>query len=317
MHVILNSDVLRGNYQQHGLPDKVLQLCRACSVGDHILVLPETTLNEVQRHQNEIVERLRNELRTAAGTFSGAGIEFAEVDPEIVYPLVDVAELFDKQIRRLVIESPSVDDFRDAHRRACFHETPCPPDTKSDEMRDLTIWAISIRTAIAHAGALLVSGDVVHTHDRGADEASAANLIRLSNIEDALQFLEISTPVAIMFRLMLSPWLGLLTKTPLFADILPNLHSVSGARFVQGATGPIEARGKATFSVQDSTWISADVVIHNGPPLNYVHLTHVVSNGHTESDVRLSFNYSLDDTQMIEPVSADSGGLALVEEEGK
>jgi hypothetical protein len=44
---------------------------------------------------------------------------------------------------QLEVENPKLEDYRNAERRACLHLSPQPPETKSDEMRDLVIWEVA------------------------------------------------------------------------------------------------------------------------------------------------------------------------------
>jgi hypothetical protein len=91
------------------------------------------------------------------------------------------------------LEEPTKSDYDNAHRKACLRENPHPPDTRSDEMRDLVIWEISLRVAKENNGAILMSRDEVHIHHRGDKEASECGLIRCNSIERAYESLSIET----------------------------------------------------------------------------------------------------------------------------
>jgi hypothetical protein len=68
---------------------------------------------------------------------------------------------------QLEVENPKLEDYRNAERRACLHLSPQPPETKSDEMRDLVIWEVALRVAKRDGKAILVSRDHVHSDERG------------------------------------------------------------------------------------------------------------------------------------------------------
>lgn len=71
-------------------------------------------------------------------------------------------------------------------------------------MRDLIIWAIALRVARQHNGAILVSRDKVHSGDLGADEATQANLFRARTLDDALDQLGSASPAATLARAVLA-----------------------------------------------------------------------------------------------------------------
>jgi hypothetical protein len=84
---------------------------------------------------------------------------------------------------QLEVENPKLEDYRNAERRACLHLSPQPPETKSDEMRDLVIWKVALRVAKRDGKAILVSRDHVHSDERG-EAAEACGLLRVQSLDD-------------------------------------------------------------------------------------------------------------------------------------
>ena len=191
MRVILNSDVLYGDFSSNGLPVALIRLGEACAEQGHVLVIPTTTLMEIERHQREIVAGQRKLVESARQTLADQGITVPEFKASDVVPDVDVGALLTDLAAEIQVESPSLEDFEDAHTRACLHESPHPPDIKSDEMRDLVIWAVSLRLSAQDGHALLVSKDTVHTHGRGDTEAASVNLARVESLDAALEYLDV------------------------------------------------------------------------------------------------------------------------------
>jgi hypothetical protein len=70
-------------------------------------------------------------------------------------------------------------------------------------MRDLVIWTIALRLAREGAGAILISRDEVHAHQRGALEADAAKLHRAKTFDEALDLLGAVSPTGALARSVL------------------------------------------------------------------------------------------------------------------
>ena len=140
--------------------------------------------------------------------------------------------------------SPTLEDYNDAHRRACLHLSPQParnPGDKTDtedEMRDLVIWSVSIRIAREQGGALLVSRDKIHTGPLGRDEAESVRLSILPTVEDALRFFQIETPDAKLFIEMVTPAWNQLPALGLAVPPEVSVLDIRNARFVRGPSGP-------------------------------------------------------------------------------
>jgi hypothetical protein len=135
------------------------------------------------------------------------------------------------------MQEPTFEDLREAHKRACLHETPHPPDAKSDEMRDLVIWMIALRLASQEGGAILVSRDILHIHPRGDEEAQRVNLIRVKSVEEALEFFEVETPAGELIKKYLEPFWPKLIDFGLPLSKQMTIMAASKARFIQGIRG--------------------------------------------------------------------------------
>ncbi len=168
MQVILNSDVMyhHDRLVREQLSAPMQKLATTCKQRGHTILIPETARLEFDRHQAEMAEKERQRLRTACATLDEHGIGHDSVDFEgIVSPrsLISMIAAAGGAVTEI---APTLGDYQDAHRRAALHEAPHPPDTKSDEMRDLIIWAQALRIA-RDEGALLICRDKVHTHSMG------------------------------------------------------------------------------------------------------------------------------------------------------
>ena len=238
MLVLLNSDIL---FDLQLVTDKVsarlTSLLDACRDGGHRVAIPQTALLEFDRQQTKLVADARRSLESAYATLDRSNVAYTRIAPEEAIQPCDLLRLISGLGVDADVERPTLEDFEDAHWRACLHEEPHPPDTKSDEMRDLIIWAVSLRLSKEADGALLVSRDVVHTHQRGDAEALTARLMRAETIEDALECLHVQTPAGGTIQALLAPaWAGLRDQgLPLVAE--PMLRAVARPVFIEGTMG--------------------------------------------------------------------------------
>lgn len=175
------------------LPRQVSEFLLACRDKGHEIIIPLTTLFEFNRKQNEFVSKEVSDLNTAATKLTGYGIEVDDFNSSDLVKPPDLIQLINATGISCVLEEPTKNDYDNAHRKACLRETPHPPETKSDEMRDLVIWEISLRIANENNGAILMSRDEVHIHYRGDKEASEYGLIRCNSFERAYESLSIET----------------------------------------------------------------------------------------------------------------------------
>lgn len=242
VNVLVSSDVLYvGRLVATDLPEELRRLFEACRDRGHRVVLPETTQLEWQRKQAEFVARAQRDLRRAYATLEHHGVAHDSPAPEGLIVEPDLAALIRSVGADVVLEKPALEDFQDAHRRACLHLSPIADEAASDEMRDLVIWAMALRIAKSEGGALLVSRDKVHSHDRGALEAEAAGLLRALSIEDALQLLHVETPAGQFFGEVFSRAWEALEEAGLGIGRQPRLTSVLHPAFEQSPDGGLES----------------------------------------------------------------------------
>lgn len=196
MKIIFNSDILYPyGYVRNLLPKRQQQIFKVCASKKHEIILPLTTLLEFNCKHNDLVDSERAKLEEAYQILDKNKISYTKMPANEVVASPDLIELIKScGVKDVKVVEPTLEDFKDAHKRACLHEPPTPPNTKSDEMRDLVIWVIALRLAKEHGGAMLISNDEVHTHSRGDNEAHNFNLLRISTIEDACNYFEVETP---------------------------------------------------------------------------------------------------------------------------
>lgn len=175
------------------MPRQIFEFLLACRDKGHEIVIPLTTLFEFNKKQNEYVNKEILALNNASTKLIDYGVNVEEFKPSDLVKPPDLIQLIKATGISCILEEPTKNDYENAHRRACLRESPHPPDTKSDEMRDLIIWEISLRVAKENSGAILMSRDEVHTHHRGDKEASEYGLIRCDSIERAYESLNIET----------------------------------------------------------------------------------------------------------------------------
>ena len=179
--VILNSDVIYSkDLRRTGLPTHVVDFLAKCALAGHELVVPETTQIEFEKEQEKARLARISELEKAATVLRQNKVDVPEFSPADLVQSVGLSDLLG-QISGLsyAIHEASLGDYKLALRKACLREPPHPPDSKSDEMRDLVIWQTAMRIANESGGALLVSRDEVHTHHRGDIEAAEHQLLRV------------------------------------------------------------------------------------------------------------------------------------------
>jgi hypothetical protein len=241
--VILNSDVLyHSGTVVRDLRRGLCELFSACRDRGHEVVIPLTARLEFDRHQRQQVEAEQRRLAEAYELLERYGVDHGADDPGAVVTEPDLIGLIRATGVTVEEAEPTSEDLWEAHRRAALHESPHPPDSKSDEMRDLVIWLQALRLASAEdEGALLVSRDVVHIHARGDEEAGASKLIRVSSVEEGLEFFEVRTPAGrIIEELVGRSWEALRAVQVDLPDALV-VKSVADASFVQGETGVASA----------------------------------------------------------------------------
>jgi hypothetical protein len=142
---------------------------------------------ENERHQGSLYEEAVAKLEAARLTLLQWGATVQAFRPEELVQRIDIATALRGTGIAVEIEDPTLEDYRDAERRASLHLAPQSPDAKSDEMRDLIIWALALRIAARDGTAMLVSRDTIHSDEGGSEEARASRLLRAKTLEDALR----------------------------------------------------------------------------------------------------------------------------------
>jgi hypothetical protein len=274
--VILNSDVIHTSLLiANGLPAYIDEFCREAASLGASLVLPRTTVLENQRHQEELTENLIAKIENAVTLLKEWSVEVPEIFPRQLIPKPDLVSALALTGVRVRVEEPALREYRDAENRACLHLPPWPPDTKSDEMRDLVIWELALRLAKEHGKAILVSRDKIHTGDSGAAEAEAAGLLRARDFDEALDLLGRESPAAKLAGSVLQTvWSELIGN----GLPLPNEASVRRVRQSQFVTDDLgRAEGRFQFSVDgpEGTVTAEAAAEHSAPNTVVVHLREI------------------------------------------
>jgi len=178
------------------LPIHLAEFLVICMERGHEIILPLTTLLEFNNKQLEFANKERKKLEDTKKNLSIYQIKFEDFDSKELVKPPDLVQLINKIGVTCEVVEPLKEDFDIAHKKACLKISPLPPEKKSNEMRDLVIWEISLRVAKEHKGAILMSEDVVHTHHRGDIEADKNGLIRCKSFERALEAFTIETESA-------------------------------------------------------------------------------------------------------------------------
>lgn len=282
MHIIVNSDVIHsGRPVATGLPKHIEQFCREAQSVGCVIVIPRTALLENDRHQERLVEEAIVKVENATQTLRDWGVELPQIQAKDVVRKKDFVEALSEAGIRVEVEDASLEDFQDAERRASLHLSPQPPNTKTDEMRDLVIWKIALRLAKKHGKAILVSRDVVHSHDRGAAEANAAGLLRADSLDEALDLLGRESPSAKLVHSILETiWPALLkAELPVPRQVAirrvlkPDFTSTASGRananfgfVIDGPEGEFAGRANVRQVASDCVYVALrDVTVNEAP----------------------------------------------------
>lgn len=247
MRIILNSDII---YTQRpvttALPVHIVNFCRNAGSAGGILVLPRTTLLEYEYRQTQLANSKIAEIENAIAIINQAGITTPAVDVPGLVLQGDLLSLLRATGISVEIEDPTLEDYRSAERRACLHLSPRPPETDSDEMRDLVIWEVALRIATRDGKAMLISRDHVHSHDRGANEANAIGLLRAKSVDDALDLMGTESPAGVLAKSVVGVvWSDLRAAgLPLPTEV--SIRRVSDLQFVTDIAG--HASGSLSFA---------------------------------------------------------------------
>ncbi|MFA4903923.1 MAG: hypothetical protein WC600_14415 [Desulfobaccales bacterium] len=262
MKIILNSDILH-NVQliKDKLSKRLQELFKVCAERNYVVVIPETALLEFNRYQLIKKEEEVNRIKNACVILETYGVHFDHIEfAELVKP-PDLIALIGALGVNVIVEVPTLEDYVKAHRRACLHECPHPPDIKSDEMRDLIIWMIALRISLKEDGALLISNDVCHYHSRGDLESNEVKLVRVKSIEEALEYLDVETPTGKLMAQFLLPFWSSLIEEGLPLNKEMTILGISKARFVQGVRGLVHATCHLKTKTTEGRTLSAVVDI--------------------------------------------------------
>lgn len=141
-------------------------------------MLPRTTLLEHEHNQEKLQQGVIANIGAAIKLLTYHGVALPEINArELVPPMISFLHLRATGVQ-LEVENPKLEDYRN-----CLHLSPQPPETKSDEMRDLVIWEVALRVAKRDGKAILVSRDHVHSDERG-EAAEACGLLRVQSLDD-------------------------------------------------------------------------------------------------------------------------------------
>jgi hypothetical protein len=249
LKIILNSDVLLSISFEHGvLPDELRILCDFCADRGIEIVIPATTLLEFDRRRSEFVQRTVRDLQRAYDLLDRFSIGHDDVPPETAVSSPDLLALLEAAGVATEHAEPILDDYQDAHRRACSHLAP-RSGGKSDEMRDLVIWALALRLARDGAGAVLVARDAIFHDERSAEEARVAGLIRVESIEEAIEVaLGVKSPSERLAEPLIHAIWTELWEAGLPIPDAPVPYNIWDEEFVLGEDGNL-ASARMTFSV--------------------------------------------------------------------
>lgn len=293
MKIVLNSDVIFANSLiKDSLPRKLYDFVAECKKHNHTVVIPLTTLFEFDNKQGEFLATEKNKINKAVQDLKSYKIEVADFCVNEILKPPDLIHLIQNTGIACVLEEPTKDDYDMAHRKACFHHSPHPPDIKSDEMRDLIIWEIAIRTAKGENGAILVSRDPLHIHHRGDQESLEVNLLRFNSFERAMEALDIETPSAKEIKQLLDKVWDRLIASNLPLQDGASLVSVKRPRFRNNENGIVNVNALLKFHTGDgkelSTTMNMDYIFDSPKSMTFTQILIDNSNSMNPITIKLS-----------------------------
>jgi hypothetical protein len=248
MRIILNSDVLHmQRLLTTGLAKHIDAFCRTVAREGAVLVLPRAVVLENERHQSQLWQNMIKDLQDAASKLRQWKIVVPDFDARALVERASLIAVLRDTGATIELEEPTLEDYRDAEHRAALRLPPCPANAKSDEMRDLVIWAVAVRTAKRDGGAILVSRDEVHNDELAAAEANAIGLRRAKDFDDALDVLGLLTPVGELAGSVLATVWAALRQAGLPLPDEISLRRVKNAQFRADDAGHVA--GSLTFAV--------------------------------------------------------------------
>ncbi|MDQ6609951.1 MAG: hypothetical protein M3Y85_09040 [Bacteroidota bacterium] len=216
---------------------------------------------EFEHKQSEFRNTSITALLNASKTLNKYNLEFKQFDAESLVPTLDLIELVKKSNVNVSLLEPDIDDYNDAHKRACLHLAPHPPKIESDEMRDLVIWSLALKTAKASDGAMLISRDKVHINGSGDDEAAKVKLIRVNSLEAALEYMNVETPNGqFVLKYLTAIWDDLIKSgLPLSKNL--SVNSIKNIKLVHGKVGPSQISCSLKITSSDNKDFSTDLIM--------------------------------------------------------
>lgn len=262
MKIIVDANIIYSNALiQDRLPSGLNSFLKICAEKNHDIIITLTTKLEFDRKQAELRRLKIQELKNASILLQIHKIGFKDFNAEKIIIAPDLLALIKEQKVNIHFIEPDLENFKYAHEKACLHLSPHPPDIKTDEMRDLIVWSIALNTAIQYKGALLISNDQLHIHERGDEEALSVGLIRLNSLETALEYMEVETPNGKIISALLDKAWDKLLEVGLPLKDKPTLKGISNVRIVQGKFAPAEVYFGMKVVGKDSKELSSDVKI--------------------------------------------------------
>jgi hypothetical protein len=265
MRIILNSDVLHMTRSlAAGLAHHINEFCQEASQSDAVLVLPRTVILENERSQRLLYEEVTAGIEAARSTLTKWGVTVPEFNSEDLVRSVRLEEALRETGVKVEVEDPTLDDYRDAERRASLHLAPQSPKAEADEMRDLVIWALALRVAARDGTAILVSRDRVHSDESGSEEASSVRLLRAKDFDNALEHLGRVSKAVSSLRSLLTPiWSEWRKASPMLSQDVPT-RRFSNLEFRVDASGYLSSRFSFEFSTQQGKLCGAAHIFQSG-----------------------------------------------------
>jgi hypothetical protein len=252
MRIILNSDILISmSFRHEALSEQLRRLCEMCRDRDATLVVPDAALLEFNQHRAQHRTEAISELQKAYDLLDQYAIHHDDVPPNDVVSTPDLLSMLRTTGATVEHVQPSLEDFREAHHRACWRLAPRVSD-RSDEMRDLIIWIQALRLAEQGSGAVLVAQDRIFHLEGTAEEAANARLKRVKTIEEAIEAaFGVKSPSEQLAELLVRAVWEDLVAAGLPLTLIPVAFAVSGEVFTMGSDGAL-ANANMNFSGETS-----------------------------------------------------------------
>jgi hypothetical protein len=266
LRVILNSDVLHGvigsTIARGTLPDGFARLCRLCRDREIVIVVPRTAKLEFERKFAEDVAKEIREVQNAYSTLDRYSLSHDPRDPAEVMSRPSLQELIEATGATVEFIEPTKEDYDDAHDRACLHRPP-HQGGKSDEMRDLTIWAQALRTSREQGGAVLIANDGIFHVEAVSEEAAAVGLTRVHSFDEAIE--KIHEPSSLAESIAVSLVEAVWNEVVGHGFPVPDLsvpYTLSDVRFTMGEDGtPSNVYMRLSREARDGPSVQANILM--------------------------------------------------------